>query len=44
MTKLMFVTGPGGFGKSYLLHTIVNFLELYGEIVQVTATSRLAAK
>ena len=42
--KLIFVTGPGGVGKSYLLHTIVQFLELSGEIVQVTATSGSAAK
>ena len=28
--KLIFVTGPGGVGKSYLLHTIVQFLELLG--------------
>ena len=42
--KLIFVTGPGGVGKSYLLHTIVQFLEFSGEIVQVTATSGSAAK
>ena len=42
--KLMFITGPGGVGKSHLLHTIVHFLELHGEIVQVTATSGSAAK
>ena len=42
--KLIFVTGPGGVGKSYLLHTIVQFLELSGEIVQVTATSGSDAK
>ena len=42
--KLFFVTGPGGIGKSYLLHTIVELLELSGEIVQVNATSGSAAK
>ena len=42
--KLIFVTGPGRVGNSYLLHTIVQFLELSGEIVQVTATSGSAAK
>ena len=42
--KLLFVTGSGGVDKSYLLHTIVRFLELSGEIVQVTATSGAAAK
>ena len=42
--KLLFITGSGGVGKSYLLHTIVHFLEFSGEIVQVTATSGSAAK
>ena len=42
--KLLFITGAGGVGKSYLLHTIVQYLELSGEIVQITATSGSAAK
>ena len=40
----MFITGAGGVGKSYLLHTIVKYLELCGEIAQVTVTSGLATK
>ena len=39
----MFITGPGGVGKSYLLHTIVKLLELCGEI-EVPAMSDSAAK
>ena len=42
--NFLFITGSGGVGKSYLLHTIVHFLELSGEMVQVTATSGSAAK
>ncbi len=42
--KLTFCTGPGGTGKSYLLHTVKQFLELSGETVAVTGTSGTAAK
>ncbi len=42
--KLTFCTGPGGTGKSYLLHTIRQYLELAGETVAVTGISGSAAK
>ena len=42
--KLMSITGAWGVGQSFLLHTVVKYLELSGEILQVTATSGSTAK
>ena len=41
---LAFVTGPGGTGKSFLLRTIVLFLESAANMVEVLATSGNAAQ
>ena len=42
--RLLFVTGPGGTGKSFLIHTVVGHLALcQGKLVEVLATSGLAA-
>ena len=30
--RLLFVTGPGGIGKSFLIHTVVGHLTLSGKI------------
>ena len=41
---LAFVTGPGGTGKSFLLHTIKLLLEFSANMVEVLATSGNAAQ
>ena len=41
---LAFITGPGGTGKSYLLHTIKLQLEFSANMVEVLATSGNAAQ
>ena len=41
---LVFITGPGGVGKSYLFPIIVILPELSGEIVLITGTLGSAAK
>jgi len=41
--KSLFITGPGGVGKSYLIHTIVDELTKSGRRVGVTALTGCAA-
>ena len=42
--RLLFVTGPGGTGKTFLIHTVVGYLTLcQGTFVEVLALSGLAA-
>ena len=42
--RLLIVTGPGGTGKSFLIHTVVGYLTLYqGKFVEVLASSGSAA-
>ena len=42
--RLLFVTGPGGTGKSFLIHTVVGHLTLcHGKLVEVLASSGSAA-
>ena len=42
--RLVFITGPGGTGKSFLVHTVVGHLTLcQGKFVEVLASSGSAA-
>ena len=42
--RLLFVTGPGGTGKSFMIHTVVGHLTLCeGKFVEVLASSGSAA-
>ena len=43
-SRLLFVTGPGSTGKSFLIHTVVGHLTLcQGKFVEVLASSGSAA-